>query len=121
MHRARRHADVERFACDAAGHLTTYLIAPDDPRLKDVPVLNRGACWWLDALSKRMRHCFNCGSWLPDRRYVGLLLLTTPAVASPTSASVSGLCKKCALLPADTLERAAAIALSTVAPGARFE
>jgi hypothetical protein len=121
MNRAACHDAVSKFRSEGAGEVVTYLVTPDDPRLKDVPVLNRAASWWLAGLSQRMRNCFHCGSSLPDRRYIGLLLLSTPGVPSPALASVSGLCLKCANLPAETLERAAAAALRTVAPGARFE
>jgi hypothetical protein len=121
MNRAQRHIDLERFARDVGRELVTYLVEPDDPRLRDMPLLMRASQWWIAALSTRMRHCFSCGSWLPDRRYVGLLLLSTPAVADPATASVSGLCRKCANLPAEKIERAAAAALSTAVPGGRFE
>jgi hypothetical protein len=85
-----------------------------DPRLDDVPVLRNAVHWWLHALSKRMKNCFHCGSWLANQKYIGLLLLSTPAVASPTSVSVSACCKRCADLPAETMERAAAAVLNVV-------
>jgi hypothetical protein len=121
VNRAQRHSNVEQFACDAGHELVTYLLEPDDPRLRDMPLLRRAASWWLAGLSQRMRCCFHCGSSLLDRRHVGLLLLSTPTVASPGSAGVIGLCRKCADLPEETLEHSAARALRVVAPGARFE
>jgi hypothetical protein len=123
MNRAHRLADVERFRCDADGELVSYLVTLDDPRLRDTPLLRRAATWWLDALGTKMRHCFVCGSWMPNRSYVGAVLLATAATETLTaSASVCGCCRACwqDAEPAK-IERAAAAALRPVAPGAQWE
>jgi len=122
MNRASRHDDTERFARDAGQNLLTYLIAPGDPVLDGEPLLKNATRWWLDALGTKMRHCFVCGSWMPNRSHVGAVLLATAATCTPTSASACGVCRKCweDAEPA-TIERAAAAVLRVVAPGAKWE
>jgi hypothetical protein len=73
------------------------------------------------ALSVRARSCIICSEWLWSRQGVGLLLLSTPSVARPTSASVCGICTACAELPLPALEQAASNALQAAVPGGRFE
>lgn len=119
MGRRERRADIARYRRDTSGALRTYLCEPDDAALDGL--LQRAARSWLDALAVRVRSCIVCSSWITDRRNVGLLLLSTPSVAKPTSASVCGICRECADLPLEALERAATTALQAAVPGGRFE
>jgi hypothetical protein len=96
------------------------LVEPDDAALTDMPLLKTAASNWLDGLSIRVRHCIVCSAWIVNGHHVGALLLTTPRVAKPTSASTSAVCWD-ADLPVETLERACADALQEVVPGGRFE
>lgn len=118
MGRHERRADLSRYRREASHALLTYLCEPDDPALDGL--LQRAARSWLDALSVRVRSCIVCSSWITDRRNVGLLLLSTPSVAKPTSASVCGICPECADLPLAALERAATVALEAAVPGGHF-
>ncbi len=122
MSRHDRRRDIARFRREACRELLTYLIEPNDPALDAAPWLQRAARWWLDGLSTRVRHCIVCSAWIVNRQHVGALLLATPAVAKPPSASACGVCRKCweADLPVETLERAAATALQPALPGAHF-
>jgi hypothetical protein len=101
------------------GAWSTYMVEPNDPALDGL--LKATARRWLDLLSQRVRHCIICSSWIVDRQSVGLLLLATPAVIKPTSASACAICRECADLPLETLGRAATTALQAAAPGGRFE
>jgi hypothetical protein len=122
MNRSARRRDIARFRREACRELLTYLVEPDDPALGDVPLLQRAARWWLDGLSTRVRHCIVCSSWIINQQHVGALLLATPAVARPPSASACGICRQCwsADIPVETLERAAIAALQPALPGAHF-
>ena len=114
-----RH-ERRRFRHEASrAALTTYLCEPTDPALYGL--LKATANCWLDLLSQRVRHCIVCASWIVDRQSVGLLLLATPAVIKPTSASACAICRECAGLPLEALERAATTALQAAVPGGRFE
>src|SRR4051812_22982769 len=109
MGRHERRSDIARYRREAARVLLTYLVEPDDPALGGL--LGRAARHWLDALSVRVRSCIVCCSCITDRRNVGLLLVSTPAVAKPTAASVCGICRECADLPLEALEHATTTAL----------
>jgi hypothetical protein len=114
-----RH-ERRRFRHEASrAALTTFLCEPTDPALDGL--LKATANCWLDLLAQRVRHCIICSSWIVDRRNVGLLLLSTPAVVKPTSASACAICRECADLPLEALERAATTALQAAVPGGRFE
>jgi hypothetical protein len=122
--RHERRVDLARFRRDASRRdLLTFLVEPDDRLLASAPLLQRAAQHWLDALSTRCRHCITCNVWIVDRRDVGALLLTTPAVAKPVSAGTAAVCKACwdADLPREALEKACATVLETVVPNGRFE
>ena len=87
------------------------------------PLLRRATSHWLDGLSTRVRACIVCSAWIANRQDVGSVLLSTPAVPKPTSASVCGVCAECwqADLPVEALERAAITALAAAVPNGRFE
>jgi hypothetical protein len=119
MGRHERRADLARYRREASHALVTYLVEPDDPALNGL--LQRAARSWIDGLSTRSRSCIACSEWLWSRQGVGLLLLSTPSVAKPTSASVCAVCRECADLPLEALERAATTALQAAVPGGRFE
>ncbi len=122
MSRHTRRADLAHFRRAASRtSLLTYLVAPEDPALDGVPLLRRATDSWIAALSVRVRSCINCHLWITDKRNVGLVLLSTPLVAKPTSASICGVCLKCAELPLSELEQAATVALQAAVPGGRFE
>jgi hypothetical protein len=121
MGRHERRADMRMFRRDASRALLTYLVAPDDCALDDVPILRDTARSWLDLLSTRVRNCLICSSWLVNREHVGLLLLATPATAKPTSASCCAICRGCARLPMEAIERAAERVLQEALPGGRLE
>jgi hypothetical protein len=58
------------------------------------------------------------------KKHVGALLLTTPAIIKPTTASVFGVCRECWLirdLSLEEIERKATEALQAVVPNGRFE
>jgi hypothetical protein len=118
--RHQRRADLHDFR--RASALWTFLCAPDDARLSSAPLLQQTASRWLDLLSKRVRFCIICNSWLVGRQDVGLLLLATPATIRPTSASCCGVCHGCADadLPLEALERAAERALRAALPNGRL-
>jgi hypothetical protein len=118
MGRHERRSDIARFRRDASRSLNTYLCEPNDPALDGL--LQRAARTWLDALSVRARACIVCSEWLWSRQGVGLLLLSTPSVVRPTSASVCGICSACAELPLPALEQAASNALQAAVPGGKF-
>lgn len=122
MSRHERRANLARYRRETSGVLNTFLVPPDDPALDGVPLLRRATDSWLDLLSVKVRTCFICSSWLADRRDVGAVLLSAPAVM-PRAASVCGCCMACwqADLPREALEKAALAALRTALPGARFE
>jgi hypothetical protein len=106
------------------GVLWTFLIAPNDARLRSAPLLRQTADRWLDqTLRRNVRHCILCASWLVDRGHVGLILLATPASARPSAASCAGICRECtdADLPMQAIEQAAAKVLGMAIPGGRFE
>jgi hypothetical protein len=114
MNRAARHSDVAKFAQDAGHELETFLIAPDDTRLDGAPLLKRASAWWLDGLTRKMRHCFVCGAWLANRNYVGAVLLATATTSKP-SCAVSGVCCACWKdADAAKIEHAAAAVLNVV-------
>jgi hypothetical protein len=117
--RAQRRADLHDFK--RAHTLLTFLIAPDDVRLSGAPLLQQTASRWLDLLTKRVRFCIVCNSWLVGRQDVGLVLLAAPA-ARPSSASCCGVCHGCADadLPLEALERAAERALRAALPNGRL-
>jgi hypothetical protein len=117
MNRHTRRADLHDFR--RSRELLTFLVAPDDARLRGAPLLQHTAGRWLDLLSTRTRFCIICSSWLVDREQVGLLLLATPATAKPTSASCCGVCRGCADagLPLEALSRAAERVLREALPG----
>jgi len=61
---------------------------------------------------------------MPVRKYVGALLLTTPAINKPATASVFGVCRECWIiqdLSLEAIERMATEALQAVIPGGKFE
>ena len=115
--RAQRRADLHEFR--RGRELLTFLVEPDDRRLRTAPLLAQTSDRWLDLLTKRVRHCIVCAAWLHDRRNVGALLLATQADRAPTSASACGVCRECwdAELPMDALERACEQALRLALPG----
>jgi hypothetical protein len=117
-----RH-ERRRFRREASKSLLTFLCEPTDPGLNDVPILHQAANHWLDALSVRVRHCIVCNSWLVNRRDVGALLLTTPAVIKANSVGTAAICASCwdDDLPVQALERACETVLHAVIPGGRFE
>lgn len=121
MGRHERRADLARYRREASNALLTYLVEPDDAALTEVPILHNAARSWIDALSVRARACIICSEWLWSRQGVGLLLLSTPSVVRPTSASVCGICTACAELPLPALEQATTTALHAAVPGGRFE
>jgi hypothetical protein len=116
--RHERRADLARYRRETSGALLTYLVDVDQPL--NVSILHNAARSWLDALSVRARSCIVCSEWLWSRQGVGLLLLSTPSVAKPTSASVCGICTACAELPLPALEQAATVALQAAVPGGRL-
>jgi hypothetical protein len=117
--RHERRASLARYRDEADHELLTYLVDVDQPL--DVPILRNAARSWLDALPHRMRSCIVCSGLLWERQRVGLLLMSTPVVAKPMSASVCGVCVECADLPLAALERAATTALQAAVPGGRLE
>jgi len=118
--RAQRRADLHDFR--RGRELLTFLVEPDDQRLRTAPLLAQTADRWLDLLTKRVRFCIVCSSWLPGRQNVGAVLLATQADIRPTSASCCGVCRECwdAELPMEALERASEQALREAFPGGRL-
>ena len=118
-----RH-ERRRFRHKASGALLTYLVDIDDP-LDAYPLLQRAARYWCDGLSTPPhRECVTCGVWMSSKRYVGALLLTTPAITNPTVASVVGVCRDCWVvhdLSLAAIERRATTVLQAVVPNGRFE
>jgi hypothetical protein len=119
MGRREQRASRARYRREASQALLTYLVDAHQPL--DVPILRNAARSWLDALSARARGCIVCSGRLWSRQSVGLLLLSTPTVVRPTSASVCGICNSCAELPLPALEQAATAALQEAVPGGSFE
>lgn len=121
--RHARRADLARYRHDACRALLTFLVEPSDPALHRARLLNAAANHWLGALATRVRHCIVCSRWLVDRRDVGALLLSVPAVARPTSAGTAGVCADWwrVGLPVEALERACETTLQVVVPGGRLE
>lgn len=114
----RRERRVELALMRASGSVWTFLVPPDDARLRSAPLLAQTASQWLDLLSKRPRYCIICSSWLVSRGDVGLLLLATPTGPRPSSAtSCCGICKGCSDADLDVLERAAEKVLREALPG----
>ncbi len=118
--RHERRAELSRFRREASVGLTTFLVEPGDGRLGAVPLLQRASRHWLAGLSVKVRSCIVCSEWLWSADSVGLVLLSTPAVARPVSASVSGICVACAELPLPALEQATLKSLQAALPGAYF-
>jgi hypothetical protein len=78
--------------------LLTYLVDVDDP-LDAYPLLQRAARYFCDSLSTSPpRNCITCGCWMPRKKYVGALLLTTPAIKPTAGAGVVGVCRECWLI-----------------------
>lgn len=119
MGRHERRASLARYRQEAGNALTTYLVDPDQPL--DVPILRNAARSWLDGLPRQMRSCIVCSGLMWERKRVGWLLLSVPAVPKPPAASVCGVCIECCDLPLPALERAATVALQTAVPGGRLE
>jgi hypothetical protein len=71
----------------------------------------------------RVRHCIVCNTWVVNRRHVGALLLTTPAVIKANSVGTAAVCRACwdDDLPVQALERACETVLHEVIPNGRFE
>ena len=120
MGRRERRIELSLYRREAAHGLQTYLCPPGDDRLARIPLLQRAARNWLSSLSVKVRSCIVCSEWLWSADSVGLVLLSTPDIARPTSASVSGICTACATLPQEALEAAALISLRAAVPGAHF-
>ena len=118
--RHERRVQLSRFRREASVGLTTFLVEPGDGRLGAVPLLQHASRHWLDSLAARARCCIVCSEWLWSADSVGLVLLSTPAVARPVSASVSGICVACAELPQEALEQATLKSLQAALPGAYF-
>lgn len=115
--RAQRRADLHDFR--RGRELLTFLVEPNDRRLRNAPLLAQTADRWIELLSMRVRHCIVCSEWLHDKRSVGAVLLATQADIQPTSASCCGVCRDCwsAGLPGEALDRAAEQALREALPG----
>src|SRR6188768_2457347 len=105
---------LTRYRQEAGSALNTYLVGPDEPL--DVPILRKAARSWVDALPRRMRSCIVCSGLMWEKRRVGWLLLSVPAVAKPPAASVCGVCCECGDLPLP----APTAALQTAVPGGRL-
>ena len=120
---SNRH-ERRRYRREASDALLTYLVDVDDP-LQDAPLLQRAARYWCDGLSTPPhRECITCGAWMSGKKHVGALLLTTPAIIKPTTASVIGVCRECWLvrdLSLEAIERKATEVLQAVVPNGRFE
>ena len=120
---SNRH-ERRRYRHKSSGALLTYLVNIDDP-LDAHPLLQRAARYWCDGLSAPPhRECVTCGALMPVRKYVGALLLTTPAINKPATASVFGVCRECWImqdLSLEAIERRATEALQAVIPSGRFE
>ena len=118
-----RH-ERRRYRHEASGALLTYLVDIDDP-LDAHPLLKRAAYYWCNGLSTPPhRECVTCGVRMPGKKHVGALLLTTPAIIKPTTASVVGVCRECWLirdLSLEAIERKATEVLQPVVPDGRFE
>jgi hypothetical protein len=117
-HEIRANAAIFRREAHDDG-LLTFLVEPNDRRLRGAPLLQQTANQWLDRLPMRTRFCV-CSSWLHDRNEVGLVLLAAAATARPpTSASCCGICRGCsdADLPMELLEHAAERVLREALPG----
>ena len=118
-----RH-ERRRYRHEASGALLTYLVDVGDP-LDAHPLLKRAACYWCDRLSTLPhQECVTCGVQMPGKKHVGALLLTTPAIIKPTTASVVGLCRECWRvrdLSLEAIERKATEVLQAVVPDGRFE
>jgi hypothetical protein len=111
------------FRREASQSLVTYLCEPNDDRIDSMPLLRRAAEHWLSGLSERAHHCLICQCRVVSRDHVGALLLSTPDIAKPTSASTCAVCEACwtADLPVDALERAAESVLRSVVPNGKLE
>jgi hypothetical protein len=118
MSRHERRASLARYRQETGGELDTYLVAVDQPL--DVPVLRNAARSWLNALPRRMRSCIVCSGLIWERKRVGWLLLSVPAVPKPPAATVCGICCECADLPLAALEAAATTALREAVPNGKF-
>ena len=122
MGRHERRSDIARFRREASRALLTYLVDVDDP-LDAHPLLQRAARYFCDGLTTPPpRNCITCGCWMPRKKYVGALLLSTPAI-KPIIASVVGVCRECWLirdLSLEVIEREAEHLLQEVIPGGRF-
>ena len=120
---SNRH-ERRRYRREASNALLTYLVDVDDA-LHDAPLLQRAVRYWCDGLSTLpYRECMTCGVGMSGKKHVGALLLTTPAINKPVSASVVGVCRECWLIPdlsLEAIEREAEHVLQEVIPGGRFE
>ena len=118
--RHERRASLARYRHEAGQAVRTYMVAPDDPALDGL--LRRAAQNWIAALPTRIRACIVCSNWIATGRDVGGLLLSTPDIAKPVSASVCAVCVRCwdADLGRDALSRAAATALKAAIPQGRW-
>jgi len=119
---SNRH-ERRRYRREASGELLTYLVDIDDP-LDSHRLLQRAARYWCDGLSTPPhRECVSCGTLMPVRKYVGALLLTTPATNRPTHASVFGVCRACWIiqdLSLEAIELRTTEVLQAVVPNGMF-
>ena len=115
--------DRRRYRGQASSGLLTFLVEPDCPSLEAKGGLLRNAArLWIGLLDRVERFCIVCSARLTDRRDVGLCLIATPATAKPSPlASCCGVCRACADLPVNELERAATVELRQAVPGGEFE
>jgi hypothetical protein len=120
MGRHERRASLARYRREAGQALLTYMVPPDDPALDGL--LRRAARNWIAALPTRVRSCIICCSGIANGRDVGAVLLSTPDIAKPTSASVCAVCIGCwdADVGHDALSRAAATALNAAIKNGRW-
>src|SRR5436190_21554148 len=109
MGRHERRASLAQYRRETSGELNTYLVGVDEPL--PTPILRNAARSWLDALPRRMRSCIACSGLMWEKKRVGWLLLSVPAVLKPPAASVCGICCECVDLPMQALERACTVAL----------
>ncbi len=58
--RAQRRADLHEFR--RGRELLTFLVEPDDRRLRTAPLLAQTSDRSLDLLTKRVRHCIVCAA-----------------------------------------------------------
>jgi hypothetical protein len=117
-----RHERRATQARHKASLTRTYLVAPDDAELDTIPILWGAARSWLNNLPTRIRSCIICSNWIPDRREVGALLLSTPVTVQQKTASVCGICVACWAMdfPLEILEKASERELQEAIPGGRF-